>query len=155
MLFISSKKSSCFQDIHLSSFFPCLSQFADSQRSNVIVETTWNHFSLNQFLTPFAFLHNLVHKRIRCKAKRKVFLIILFEEFCFIGCFGLFTKIKKESRTSFLSTFFAFFPHKNVPSLIFKYWYMGEVSISGLLFFWWCLALLLNSCLANRWHHTP
>ena len=38
------------------------------------------------------------------------------------GCFMLFTKIKKESATSFFSTFSAWFFHKSVPYLILYLW---------------------------------
>ena len=37
-------------------------------------------------------------------------------------CFGLFTKIKKGSRTNFLYTNSAWFFHKNVPYLILHQW---------------------------------
>ena len=52
-------------------------------------------------------------------------MIILFQNTLFlkeflacIGCFGLFTKIKEGSGTSFWNTFSACFFHKNVPYLI-------------------------------------
>ena len=38
------------------------------------------------------------------------------------GYVGLFTKIKKGSRTSFWCTFFAWLFHKNVPYLIVYQW---------------------------------
>ena len=38
------------------------------------------------------------------------------------GCFGLFTKIKKRSGTSFWCTSSALFFHKNVPYLVLYQW---------------------------------
>ena len=56
-------------------------------------------------------------------------LIILFQNILFLkeflacnGCFGLFTKIKKGSGTSFWCTFSAWLFHKNVPYLILYQW---------------------------------
>ena len=49
--------------------------------------------------------------------------ILLLKEFVACsGCFGLFTKIKKEFGTIFCCTFSAWFLHKNVPYLILYQW---------------------------------
>ena len=57
------------------------------------------------------------------------FFIILFQNILFLreflacnGCFGLFTKIKKGSGTSFWCTFSVWFFHKNVPYLKLYQW---------------------------------
>ena len=57
------------------------------------------------------------------------FLIILFQNILFLkeflaynGCFGLFTKFKKRSGTSFWCTFPHDFPIKNGLYLILYYW---------------------------------
>ena len=79
--------------------------------------------------------------------------ILLLKEFLACnGCFGLFTKIKKGSGTSFWCTFSAWFFHKNVPYLILYQWTKFQ-----------CHALflsqdikqnvLLNFYLDNWWHH--
>ena len=56
-------------------------------------------------------------------------MIILFQNILFLkeflacnSCFGLFTKIKKGSDTSFWCTFSACFFHKNIPYLILCQW---------------------------------
>ena len=56
-------------------------------------------------------------------------MIIPFQNILFLqeflacnGCFGLFTKIKKGSGTSFWCIFSAWFFHKNVPYLILYQW---------------------------------
>ena len=72
------------------------------------------------------FLITLSIKRDLFKSKNEDnFFIILFKIISFFieflacnGFFGLFTKIKKESGTSFWCIFFAWFSHKNVPYLI-------------------------------------
>ena len=49
--------------------------------------------------------------------------ILLLKEFLACnGCFGLFTKIKKGSGTSFWCTFFAWFFHRNVTYFILYQW---------------------------------
>ena len=48
--------------------------------------------------------------------------LILKEFFACNSCFGLFTKIKKGSGTSFWCTFSAWFFHGNVPYLILYQW---------------------------------
>ena len=71
------------------------------------------------------------------------------------GCFGLFTKIKKESETSFWCTFSAWLFHKNVPYLILYQWttfwchtlFLSQdikqnVFLSSYLDIWWCHKLL-------------
>ena len=64
--------------------------------------------------------------------KRKLFkgfLVIFFQNILFLkeflacnGCFGLFTKIKKRSGTTFWCTFSAWFFDKNVLYLILYQW---------------------------------
>ena len=56
-------------------------------------------------------------------------MIIPFQKISFLkevlacnGCFGLFTKIKKGSESSFWCTFWAWFFHKNVAYLILYQW---------------------------------
>ena len=56
-------------------------------------------------------------------------MITLFQNILFLteflacnSCYGLFTKIKKGSGTSFSCKFFAQFFHKNVPNLILFQW---------------------------------
>ena len=63
-------------------------------------------------------------------------MIILFQNILFLkeffacnGCFGLFTKIKKGSGTSFWCTFSAWIFHKNVPYLIVYQWTKFECHI--------------------------
>ena len=56
-------------------------------------------------------------------------MVILFQNILFLkeftacsGCFGLFTKIKKGSGTSFWYIFSAWFSHKKIPYLILYLW---------------------------------
>ena len=86
-------------------------------------------------------------------------MIILFQNILFLkeflacnGCFGLFTKIKKGSGTSFWCTFSAWFFHKNVPYLILYQWpkfqchtFFPSQDIKQ--------NVLLSSYLNSRWHH--
>ena len=78
--------------------------------------------------------------------------ILLLKEFlAFNGCFGLFTKIKKWSCTSFWSIYPALFFHKNVPYLILYQWTKFQrhtffhsqvikpnILLSSYLDSWWC-----------------
>ena len=56
--------------------------------------------------------------------------LVLQEFIACNGCFELFTKIKKESGTSFWSTFSAWFFHKNVP-----YYSINGQSFNAIPFF--------------------
>ena len=80
---------------------------------------------------PFYFYKFCVFKRTVVEWKNIVtfLLIIFFQNILFSaefvacsGCFMLFTKVKKESATSFFPTFSAWLFHKNVPYLILDLW---------------------------------
>ena len=86
-------------------------------------------------------------------------MIILFQNILFLkeflacnGCFGLFTKIKKGSGTSFWCTFSAWFFHKNVPYLILYQWTKFQCHT---LFLSQDIKqnMLLTSYLDKWWHH--
>ena len=102
-------------------------------------------------------------------------MIILFQNILFLieflacsGCFGLFTKIKKESGTSFCCTFSAWFFHKNVLYLILYQWAKLQyhtffpsqdikqiVWLSSYLDSWWCHKpedLSWINLQSNGWH---
>ena len=53
-------------------------------------------------------------------------ILVLKESLACNGCFGLFTKFKKGSGTSFWYTFSAIFFHKNAPYLMLYQWKMFE-----------------------------
>ena len=79
-------------------------------------------------------------------------ILFLKEFFACNGCFGLFTKIKNESGTSFCCPFSAWFFHKNVPYLILYQWtnfqchtFFPSQDIKR--------NKLLRSSLDNWWHH--
>ena len=79
--------------------------------------------------------------------------ILFLKEFCACnGCFGLFTKIKKGSGSSFWSTCSAWLFHKNIPYLILYQWKKSECHT-----FFSSLDIkqnmLLSSYLDSWWHH--
>ena len=114
----------------------------------------WN-LNRGWFQDSFA-LHNHVRNKGQggCKGKNQSsFKISYFQEFlpC-IGCFELFTKIKKESGTSFRYTFSAYFLDESSPYLILyqltKFQYQTYFLSQHIKQY-----VILNSCIAKRWRH--
>ena len=87
-------------------------------------------------------------------------MIILFQNILFLkeflacnGCFGLFSKIKKGSETSFWYTFSAWFFHKNVSYLILYQWTKFQYHALFLSQDIKQNLLLLSSYIDSWWRH--